>query len=74
TLKTPMTIDKIQQQVKAVRDRDFAGVSFFYWETLWSYMTPESPQKRRVAFKKMFPTSVPRPKFTQLIPGSNSPN
>jgi len=62
TLKTFMTIDKIQQQVKAVRDRDFAGVSFFYWETLWSYMTPDSPQERRVEFKKMFPTAVSRPK------------
>ena len=67
TLKTTMTIDKIKQQVKAVRERHFAGVSFFYWETLWSYMTPESPQKRRVAFKKMFPTSVHRPKFAQPL-------
>ena len=62
TLKTFMTIDKIKQQVKAVRDRNFAGVSFFYWETLWSYMTPDSPQERRVEFKKMFPTAVSRPK------------
>ncbi|WP_293133644.1 glycoside hydrolase family 10 protein [Okeania sp. SIO3I5] len=62
TLKTFMTIEKIQQQVKAVRDRNFAGVSFFYWETLWSYMTPDSPQERRVEFKKMFPTAVSRPK------------
>ncbi len=62
TLKTSMKIEKIQQQVKAVRDRNFAGVSFFYWETLWSYMTPDSPQERRAAFKKMFPTSVSRPR------------
>ncbi|WP_293115788.1 glycoside hydrolase family 10 protein [Okeania sp. SIO1I7] len=62
TMKTPMKIEQIQQQVKAVRDRHFAGVSFFYWETLWGYMTPNSPQERRTGFKQMFPTSVSRPK------------
>ncbi|MEB3342291.1 glycoside hydrolase family 10 protein [Okeania sp.] len=64
TLKTTMRIEKIQEQVQAVRDRNFAGVSFFYWETLWSYMTPDSPQERRIRFKQMFPTSVSRPKET----------
>ena len=67
TMKTAMKIDKIQQQVKAVRDRNFAGVSFFYWETLWSYMTPDSPQERRVVFKKMFPTAVSRPRVGRVI-------
>ncbi|WP_210407227.1 family 10 glycosylhydrolase, partial [Hydrocoleum sp. CS-953] len=63
TMKTLMKIEKVQQQVKAVRDRNFAGVSFFYWETLWSYMTPDSPQERRFEFKKMFPTAVSRPRL-----------
>ncbi|MDJ0556475.1 MAG: glycoside hydrolase family 10 protein [Microcoleaceae cyanobacterium MO_207.B10] len=67
TWKTPMTIEQIQQQVKEVRDRQFAGVSFFYWETLWSYLTPDSPQERRVGFEKMFPTSVSRPKVSPLL-------
>ncbi|MGB3513660.1 MAG: glycoside hydrolase family 10 protein [Microcoleaceae cyanobacterium] len=73
TWKTPMTIEQIQQQVKEVRDRKFAGVSFFYWETLWSYLTPDSPQERRLGFRKMFPTSVSRPKLTQPLPKSTPP-
>lgn len=70
TWKTPMTIKQIQQQVKEVRDRKFAGVSFFYWETLWSYLTPDSPQERRIGFKKMFPTSVSRSKLAPPLPKS----
>lgn len=50
----PVTISQIQRQVKEVRDRGFAGVSFFYWESLWGYITPESPQKRRAAFRTLF--------------------
>jgi uncharacterized lipoprotein YddW (UPF0748 family) len=50
----PVSMKQIQQQVKEVRDRDFDGVSFFYWETLWGYFAPEPPQKRRAAFQKMF--------------------
>lgn len=52
----PIAIPQIQQQVKSVREHGFAGVSFFYWESLWGYITPESPQQRRNAFKALFPT------------------
>lgn len=52
----PVAIDQIQKQVKMVRDRGFNGVSFFYWESLWGYMAPESPRKRRAAFRKLFPS------------------
>lgn len=54
TGKRPVSITQIQQQVQAVRDRGFNGVSFFYWETLWSYITPESPQQRRRGFRELF--------------------
>lgn len=50
----PVDIKQIEQQVKLIRDRGFDGVSFFYWETLWSYLTPESPQQRRNAFRSIF--------------------
>jgi uncharacterized lipoprotein YddW (UPF0748 family) len=50
----PVSIEQIQQQVQAVRDRGFDGVSFFYWESLWGYIAPESPRKRRAAFQKLF--------------------
>lgn len=54
TPKRPVAIKAIQQQVQVVRDRGFDGVSFFYWESLWGYITPESPRKRRRAFLAIF--------------------
>lgn len=53
TLTNPVTMEQLEQQVQVVRDRGFDGFSFFYWETLWSYFTPESPQIRRQAFGKL---------------------
>lgn len=50
----PVPIDHIEEQVKIVRDRQFNGVSFFYWESLWSYMTPDAPQERRKVFQSLF--------------------
>ena len=55
----PVAMKQIQQQVKEVRDRGFNGVSFFYWETLWSYMTPESPKQRRRGFLELFSDKPP---------------
>ena len=60
TLGNPIPFAQIQAQVEAVRDRAFDGVSFFYWETLWSYLTPESPQQRRQGFQELFPYSARR--------------
>lgn len=54
TLNKPITIETIKQQVKVVRDRGFDGVSFFYWESLWGYLSPESPYQRRQAFRTLF--------------------
>ena len=54
---------RIQQQVQATRDRDFAGVSFFFYESLWQ-MSPESPQERQKAFKSLFPNPEKRPATT----------
>lgn len=54
----PVTMSQIQRQVQEVRDRGFDGVSFFYWESLWGYITPESPQKRRAAFRTLFPSAT----------------
>ncbi|HBB30809.1 MAG TPA: hypothetical protein DDZ80_06840 [Cyanobacteria bacterium UBA8803] len=55
TGQRPVAMKQIQQQVQKVRDRGFDGVSFFYWETLWSYLTPESPRQRRLGFRELFP-------------------
>jgi len=54
TVRTPAKIDQIQAQVRATRDRGFAGVSFFYWESLWGYIAPEAPQQRRNGFRALF--------------------
>ncbi len=54
TPRNPVQIAQIRKQVQTVRDRNFNGVSFFYWESLWGYIAPESPQQRRKVFLKMF--------------------
>ena len=50
----------IKQQVEAVRQRDFAGVSFFFYESLWNW-AQEPPELREEAIKSLFSASVPRP-------------
>lgn len=52
--KRPVPIKRIQQQVQAVRDRSFAGVSFFFYESIGN---------RDAAFQSLFPTPTTRPSF-----------
>lgn len=54
TWSRPIDIAQIREQVKVVRERGFNGVSFFYWESLWGYLAPESPRKRREGFQAIF--------------------
>ncbi|WYL94094.1 MAG: glycoside hydrolase family 10 protein [Gloeotrichia echinulata IR180] len=61
TLSDPVKIAQIREQVQTVRDRHFPGISFFYWESLWGYIAPESPQQRRKAFFEMFTVKAARP-------------
>jgi uncharacterized lipoprotein YddW (UPF0748 family) len=49
-------IKRIQQQVQAVRNRRFAGVSFFFYESLGN---------RDADFQALFPTPMSRPNATQ---------
>lgn len=67
SLNHPVAIAQIQQQVKLVRDRGFDGVSFFYWESLWGYIAPESPRERRAIFQALFSP----PNKTQNFAGIN---
>ncbi|MEO0886629.1 MAG: family 10 glycosylhydrolase [Cyanobacteria bacterium J06648_10] len=53
TWRRPISFEQIKAQVISSRDHHFSGVSFFYWDTLWSYFTPESPQKRRQNFRQL---------------------
>ena len=56
TWQRPISFEQIRQQVTHSRHRHFAGVSFFYWDTLWSYFTPESPAQRRENFRALLQT------------------
>ena len=54
TWGNPIVTKQIEQQMNIVRDLNFDGVSFFYWESLWGYLTPESPQQRRQRIQALF--------------------
>jgi uncharacterized lipoprotein YddW (UPF0748 family) len=54
-------IEQIQLQTQVVRERQLAGVSFFFYETLWNSAT-ETQAEREAAFQSLFSTRVPRPR------------
>ncbi|PZO23464.1 MAG: hypothetical protein DCF25_00035 [Leptolyngbya foveolarum] len=58
TWQRPISFEQIRQQVEHSRDRQFAGISFFYWDTLWSYFTPESPEQRRQNFRALLQNTL----------------
>ncbi len=53
-------IQQIQKQVQTVRAQKFAGVSFFFYETMWNLVSEPRGDRTR-GFKTLFPTPVPRP-------------
>jgi uncharacterized lipoprotein YddW (UPF0748 family) len=55
----PISIQQIQDQITAVRQQGLAGVSFFFYETLWN-LSKESAETRKAGFKQAFAESVPR--------------
>ncbi|MBD2098707.1 family 10 glycosylhydrolase [Trichocoleus sp. FACHB-591] len=59
-----MPTPQIQAQVQAVRDRDFKGVSFFYYETMWNFDT-NNVARRKTAFQNLFTSNVTRPNLVQ---------
>ena len=59
----PVLWHKIDKQVKAARRHNFAGTSFFFYESLWNLAT-ESPQRRQAALKYLFKNSVSRPNLS----------
>ncbi len=58
-------MQQIQTQVQKVRDRNFAGVAFFFYETLWN-LSQEKPLDRQTALKQIFPT---RTSYPNLLTG-----
>lgn len=55
----PVPMERIKTQVQAVRDRNFAGVSFFFYESLWQ-LAEEPAQHRQQTFKFLFPNPSQR--------------
>lgn len=52
---------QIAEQVEAVRDRNYAGVAFFFYETLWNLSTEGTPAERQAAFQEIFPNQATYP-------------
>lgn len=55
----PIPMKQIQAQIAAVRKEGLAGVSFFFYETLWK-LTSEPAVARKNGFKQAFTQSVAR--------------
>ncbi|MBT9317559.1 glycoside hydrolase family 10 protein [Leptothoe spongobia TAU-MAC 1115] len=56
----PVPMERIQEQVGAVRDRSYAGVSFFFYESLW-WSDTETLEQRQQSLRQLFPQKVPVP-------------
>ncbi len=57
-------IKQVQEQVQLIRNQNFAGVSFFFYETMWN-LTAEPTNTRKTGFKAIFPTAAVRPNVTK---------
>jgi uncharacterized lipoprotein YddW (UPF0748 family) len=55
----PIPMKQIQTQIAAVRKEGLAGVSFFFYETLWK-LTSEPAAARKNGFRQAFTQSVAR--------------
>jgi uncharacterized lipoprotein YddW (UPF0748 family) len=55
----PIPMKQIQTQIAAVRKQGLAGVSFFFYETLWK-LTSEPAVARKSGFRQVFAQSVAR--------------
>ncbi len=58
-------MSQIAQQVEAVRDRNFSGVSFFFYETLWNLSTEGTEAERQAALQEIFPNQASYPRSRQ---------
>ncbi|HEY9738533.1 MAG TPA: family 10 glycosylhydrolase, partial [Trichocoleus sp.] len=55
----PVAMPWLRAQIDAVRDRNFAGVSFFFYETLW--VGPEPLDQRVTSLREAFSNAATRP-------------
>lgn len=57
----PVSINQIADQIVATRDRSFAGMSFFFYESLWIAPRTESVDHRIEGLQRAFPAPIERP-------------
>ncbi|MBK4730408.1 family 10 glycosylhydrolase [Oxynema sp. CENA135] len=50
----PVEGDRIAEQVQIAREKGFAGVSFFFYESMWKW-SEQSAEQRQVLFESLFP-------------------
>ncbi|MDB9528875.1 glycoside hydrolase family 10 protein [Oscillatoria sp. CS-180] len=50
----PVAVSLIQQQVQAARDMGFGGVSFFFYDTLWTVAPGENDSDRASTIQQLF--------------------
>ncbi|NJR45200.1 MAG: family 10 glycosylhydrolase [Hyellaceae cyanobacterium CSU_1_1] len=55
----PIAFEQIKTQVETVRQEQFAGVSFFFYESLWN-LASESPEQRQSALRSLFASPLKR--------------
>lgn len=55
----PTATETLDEKVGIVRDRNFAGVSFFFYESLWNW-ADDSPEEREDWLKTIFPEPMSR--------------
>ncbi|PSB27049.1 glycoside hydrolase family 10 protein [Stenomitos frigidus] len=58
--KLPVPMQQVRDQVQAVRKQRFAGVSFFFYETLWQ-LVAEPEADRKTALQSLFSSPAVRP-------------
>ena len=56
----PVPIDRIKEQVETARNYGFTGVSFFFYETIWT-AEGERGEQRRDVLRSLFADPKPRP-------------
>ena len=56
----PVSALTLDHQVRAVRNGQLSGVSFFFYETLWN-LTNESTRQRQWSIRRWFFNPAPRP-------------
>ncbi len=60
----PISMSQIEEQVNIVRDRGFAGVSFFFYQSLWTW-APTSADQRAESLSAIFPETAIAPNILQ---------